>query len=71
MSKVFLALQKTNETHGLVEAILADNPHAEYEDHPGMIKINAEKSMVVKRETVEEQLVASSIYKSCTCTRLP
>ena len=53
MSKVFLALQKTNETHGLVEAILADNPHAEYEDHPGMIKINAEKSMVVKRETVE------------------
>ena len=56
MSKVFLALQKTNETHGLVEAILADNPHAEYEDHPGMIKINAEKSMAVKRETVEEQL---------------
>lgn len=53
MSKVFIAFQTNEDTRPIVEAILADNPHADLEEHPAMVKITAEGTLVVKRESVE------------------
>lgn len=54
MSKVFMALQSNEETRAIIEAIVQDNAEAEVEQHPAMVKINCENSLVLKRETVEE-----------------
>ena len=54
MSKVFMALQSNEETRAIIEAIVQDNEEAEVEQHPAMVKINCESSLVLKRETVEE-----------------
>ena len=54
MSKVFLALQLTDDSRAIVEALLADNPHATLEEQPAMVKINADGRLVVRRETIEE-----------------
>ncbi|PCJ47006.1 MAG: monooxygenase [Gammaproteobacteria bacterium] len=56
MSKVFLALQDVDESRIIVEAIKKDNPEAEVEYPPAMIRITAEKKLVIKRETVSELL---------------
>jgi phenol hydroxylase P2 protein len=56
MSVVFLALQANDTSRPLVEAIVEDNPHAQVEDQPGLVKINAEGRLVLKRETVERIL---------------
>lgn len=53
MSTVFLALQTNDDSRSLVEAILADNPHAVLDEQPAMVKINAEGKLVVKRESIE------------------
>ncbi len=54
MSKVFLALQDTDDARPIVEAIEKDNPEAVVEYPPAMIRITAEGKLVVKRETVSE-----------------
>jgi phenol hydroxylase P2 protein len=54
MSKVFIALQTNEDTRPIIEAILADNPHAELDAQPAMVKINAEGQLTVKRASIEE-----------------
>lgn len=54
MSKVFIAFQLNEDTRQIVEAILADNPAAEVHEAPAMVKIDAEGSMVIRRESIEE-----------------
>jgi phenol hydroxylase P2 protein len=39
-----------------VDAIMADNPNATAVYSPGLVKIDAPNSLVIKRETIEEQL---------------
>ncbi|AQR66527.1 monooxygenase [Aquaspirillum sp. LM1] len=53
MSKVFIAFQTNEDTRPIIEAILADNPHAVLEQQPAMVKINAEGSLTVKRASIE------------------
>ena len=54
MSKVFIAFQLNEDTRPIIEAVLADNPHAEAIESPAMVKIDAEGSLVIKRESIEE-----------------
>jgi len=56
MSTVFIAFQANEESRPIVEAILEDNPHAVAKHEPAMVKIDAEKQLVLKRETVEEKI---------------
>ncbi len=53
MSNVFLALQANEETRAIIEAITEDNPHAVVHPSPAMVKIDAEGSLTVRRETIE------------------
>lgn len=54
MSKVFIALQTNEDTRPIIEAILADNPHAVLDAQPAMVKIDAEGELVVRRSSIEE-----------------
>ncbi len=54
MSKVFLALQDTDEARPIVEAILRDNPEAVVDQQPAMLRITAEGRLAVNRDTVRE-----------------
>lgn len=56
MSNVFIAFQKNEETRGIIEAILQDNPGAVVDEQPAMVKIDAPGSLVIKRETIEEKM---------------
>ncbi|HMX15797.1 MAG TPA: MmoB/DmpM family protein [Rhodocyclaceae bacterium] len=56
MSTVFIAFQRTDEVRAIVEAIMQDNPAAQIDEQPGMVKVNADGRLVVKRATVEEKL---------------
>lgn len=56
MSTVFIALQANEETRPIIEAIEIDNPQAVVHREPAMVKIDAPGRLVVRRETVEEQL---------------
>lgn len=56
MSTVFLALQANEETRPVIDAIRIDNPEAQVERHPAMVRITAPKCLTVRRETVEEQI---------------
>ena len=56
MSVVFIVLQANDTSRPIVNAIMADNPHAQLEEQPALIKINAEGHLVIKRETVEAEL---------------
>ena len=51
---VYIALQNNEEARPIVEAIEQDNPHAEINHFPAMIKIDAPGKLEVNRETVEE-----------------
>ena len=54
--KVFIALQNNEAARPIIEAILEDNPDAVANYSPGMVKIDCEGRLVVKRETVEEKI---------------
>ncbi len=54
--KVFIALQNNEEARPIIEAILEDNPDAVANYSPGMVKIDCEGRLVVKRETIEEKI---------------
>jgi phenol hydroxylase P2 protein len=53
---VFLALQAVDDTRAIVEAIEQDNPEAEVDYQPAMVRITAPGRLTVKRETVSEKL---------------
>jgi len=49
---VFIAFQNNSDAQPIIDAIVADNPHATSTESPGMIKIDAPGRLVIKRETV-------------------
>lgn len=53
---VFIAFQDNDNARYLVDAIASDNPEAEVQHQPAMIRIQAEKRLVINRETMEEVL---------------
>lgn len=53
MSKVFIAFQVNDDTRSIIEAILADNPHAVLNEAPAMVKIDAEGSLTIHRSSIE------------------
>ena len=56
MSTVFIALQANEETRPIIEAIEIDNPQAVVNREPAMVKIDAPNRLVIRKETIEEQL---------------
>ena len=56
MSNVFIAFGVNEESRPVVDAIMADNPNATAVYSPGLVKIDAPNSLVIKRESIEEQL---------------
>ena len=56
MSTVFIAFQTNETSRGIVEAIEEDNPAAVVSEMPALVKVDAENSMTIKRETIEEKL---------------
>ncbi|MCK9515429.1 MAG: MmoB/DmpM family protein [Ottowia sp.] len=56
MATVFIALQKNEESRAIVDAILADNPQATANNEPAMVKVDAPERMVIRRETVEQEI---------------
>ena len=56
MSTVFIAFQANEETRPIIEAILIDNPEAQSEDQPAMVKVSAPDRLTINRATVEEQI---------------
>ena len=51
---VFIAFQDNNDTRPIIEAIVADNPHATVNEMPALVKIDAPGRLVVKRDTIAE-----------------
>jgi phenol hydroxylase P2 protein len=56
MSKVFLALQMTDDSRAIIDALLTDNPGATLNEQPAMVRIDCEGSMTLKRESVSERM---------------
>jgi len=56
MSNVFIAFQANEESRPIVDAILSDNPEASAVYSPGLVKIDCPGRLVVKRESIEEQI---------------
>lgn len=56
MSNVFIAFQANDDARPIVDAILADNPHASAVYSPGLVKIDAPGSLTIKRASIEEQI---------------
>ena len=54
--KVFIALQNNEEARPIIEAIVEDNPDAVANYTPGMVKIDCDGRLTVKRESVEEKI---------------
>lgn len=54
MSTVFIAFQANEETRPIIEAIVADNPAAQVEDQPAMVKVSAPDRLTINRATIEE-----------------
>ena len=55
VSKVFIAFQDNDESRPVVDAILADNTHAQAIYSPGLVKIDAPSRLVIRRASIEEQ----------------
>lgn len=55
-NKVLLILQANEDSRPIVEAIRQDNPNAEISNEPAMVKIQCPHKLIIKKETVEEQL---------------
>ncbi|WP_028007368.1 MmoB/DmpM family protein [Solimonas flava] len=53
---VFIALQANNDTLPIIEAICSDNPQAQVNEYPAMVKINCPGRMVIRRSSVEERM---------------
>ncbi len=53
-SLVYINLQDTDYARSIVEAIRADNPHADIQHQPSMIRIEAPGRLDIRRDTVEQ-----------------
>jgi phenol hydroxylase P2 protein len=56
MSNVFIAFQRNEDSRGLVEAIIQDNPAVVVNEQPAMVKLDAPDRLTIRRETVEEKI---------------
>jgi phenol hydroxylase P2 protein len=54
--KVFIALQNNEESRPIIEAIVEDNPEAIANYSPGMVKIDCNGRLTVKRVSIEEKI---------------
>jgi phenol/toluene 2-monooxygenase (NADH) P2/A2 len=54
--QVGLDLQDTEETRPLLDAIEEDNPEANLIRMPGLVKMQAPRELVIRRETVEQHM---------------
>lgn len=55
-SLVYIAFQDNDNARYIVEAIAQDNPHAEIQHQPAMIRVQAEQRLEIHRVTVEEKI---------------
>ena len=53
---VFIALQTTEVSRSIVDAIVADNPLASVTEYPAMVKIDVPGRLVIRRDSVQERL---------------
>lgn len=51
-----ITLQNNDDARPIIDAIMADNPGIQVMNMPGAVKLDRENSIIVKRETVEENL---------------
>lgn len=56
MSNVFIAFQTNEETRGIIDAIVQDNPNVIINQQPAMVKLDAPGSLTIRRETVEDKI---------------
>jgi phenol hydroxylase P2 protein len=56
MSNVFIAFQRNEDSRGLVEAIIQDNPAVVVNEQPAMVKLDAPDRLTIRRETVEQKI---------------
>jgi phenol hydroxylase P2 protein len=56
VSNVFIAFQRNEETRDIVDAIVEDNPGAQIDLQPAMVKIDAPGHLVIKRQSIEEHM---------------
>ncbi len=56
MRPVSITLQNTGDARPIIEAIQADNPEAETNQYPAMVKIDCPGRLVIKRDTVEARM---------------
>jgi phenol/toluene 2-monooxygenase (NADH) P2/A2 len=54
--QVSVDLQDSEDTRALVEAIEEDNPDADLLRMPGLVRVQAPKEVVIRRETVEQRM---------------
>lgn len=66
--KVFIAFQTTEDSRPIVEAIIEDNPHAEVDEQPAMVKILAPGRLVIRRSTIEEKMGREFVLQSMHVT---
>lgn len=53
---VFIAFQANDESRSIVDAILADNPAAELDHQPAMVRILCPQRLVIRRDSIEERI---------------
>jgi phenol hydroxylase P2 protein len=53
---VSITLQNTADARPIIDAIRSDNPGAEFADFPSMVKIDCPDRLVIKQDTVSENL---------------
>lgn len=51
---VFLIVQDNEDARPIIEVVEQDNPGAIIRYEPGMVRMECDSSLIVKRETVEE-----------------
>ena len=64
-SNVFIALQISEDTRPIIEAIERDNSNAVVNHYPGMVKIDAPGRLVLRRQTVEDITGMDFDLQSC------
>ncbi len=53
---VFLIVQDNDDARPIIEAVEQDNPDANIQYQPGMVRMEAAGRLIVQRETVEENI---------------
>ncbi|MBS1188324.1 MAG: monooxygenase [Rhodocyclaceae bacterium] len=57
MRLLYIALQENEEALPIIDSIIEDNPSATVRRYPGMVRIEADGRITVKRATVEGRLM--------------